>query len=205
MGLFDRKPERTTPFTESARATLAALQPLGQKATTRGVESIGKLTRKAVRVKEPGVAIVPVRALAAVLAAQADAGALAAMTLERDARGFGTLALPKESALRLVDLLLGAPLGKTAQMGALEESALSETANIALNQMVTAASELSGASFKTGVPQTSFDARARLAELCRAPAGEDHAVVVETLFEEPETKVSGRMALVFFLQGNDPT
>ena len=55
MGLFDRKQEKVTTFIAAAKSTLSTLQPLGLAATTRGVDSIGKLTRKAVRVKEPEI------------------------------------------------------------------------------------------------------------------------------------------------------
>lgn len=199
MGLFGREKERLA-FLAASKGAIASLQQLGQASTAKGVESLGRLTKRDVRVKEPGASLVPLRALPAVVAPYADAAALAGMDFTRDANGFGALALDSASSLRLVDLLLGAAPGTTKTMGALEESALAETANIALNQMVTAAAGLAGASFRTSVPETSFKPRERLAQLSRAPAGEDHAVVVDTLFEEPQAGVAGRMALVFFVK-----
>lgn len=182
----------------SARETLRALQELGRASTARGVETLGKLTQKGVDVATSGVALVPVAAMPALLAPHAGAAVVATMKLEKDATGWGMLLLDRADALRLVDLLLKRPAGTTTQLTALEESAVAETANIALNQMVTVFARSAGVSIKTTAPETSTDVRGRLAAVGKAPAGDDHAVVIETAFTEKGANVKGTMLLAFY-------
>jgi chemotaxis protein CheC len=185
-------------FLRSAQDTIGLLQYIGHESTSKGVESLGKLTRQPIQLSSSGVALVPLTALGAVLSRHHGAGAAAGMTFERDANGFGALLLGKNEALRLVDLLLGKPVGSTTKFGALEESAVAETANIALNAMVTAAAAASGSSIKTGVPDTTFKPKERLDALSLPSHGEDHAILLETAFAEETSGVGGTMLLVFF-------
>lgn len=195
-----REKERVS-FLGASTDAIRALRDVGRASAEKGVESLGKLTRQPVKIEASAISLVPVDALELLVGADlGSAQVLAAMTFERDARGFGALALGRDASMRLVDLLLGKAVGSTTQMGKLEESAVAETANIALNSMVTAAAASAGASFKTGVPEASFDAAARVRDLAKAPAGEDHAVIVRTRFSEPTTGVGGTLALVFFVR-----
>lgn len=184
----------------SARATLRVLQDLGRSSTARGVETLGKLTQKGVDVAASGISVVPVVALPALLGRHAGATIVATMRLEKDANGWGLLLLDRTDALRLVDLLLQRPPGSSTQMSALEESAVAETANIALNQMVTLFAKDAGLSVKTSAPETSTDVKGKLAAAGKAPAGDDHAVLVETSFTEKGANVKGTMVLVFYMR-----
>lgn len=182
----------------SARETLRLLQGLGRDSTAKGIETLGKLTQKGVDVAASGISIVPVAALPALFARHGGTAVVATMKLEKDANGWGLLLLDRPDAMRLVDLLLQRPVGTTTQMSALEESAVAETANIALNQMVTVFAKSAGLSIKTSAPETSTDVKGRLAAATKAPAGEDHAVLIETGFTEKGANVKGTMLLAFF-------
>lgn len=185
-------------FLRSSQDTIQVLQDVGRASTQKGVESLGRLTNKAVNVAASGVSLIPASSLSSALGKHLGAAVLASMAFERDARGFGALVLPKESATRLVDLLLAKPMGTTKTLGDLEESAVAETANIALNAMVTATASAARASLKTGVPETTTKVKDRFTALFKPPAGEDHAVILETDFSERNSGVNGTMLLVFF-------
>lgn len=184
----------------ASRDTIRRLQALGRAATTKGVESLGRLTTKGVEVAASGVSLVPVTAVPFVLNRHTSTAVAATMKLSSDVNGWGLLLLDRADALRLVDLLLQRPPGSTTQLSALEASAVAETANIALNQMVTVFARDAGASIRTSAPETSFDAKSRLSAVGLSPAGEDHAVLVETAFVEKGANVKGTMVLVLYLK-----
>lgn len=185
-------------FLRSAQETIHRLQAVGRAGTAKGVESLGKLTQKTVAIAATGVSLIPTRSLPAALAPYEAAAVLASMPFERDATGFGALAFGSKEAMRLVDLLIGKGLGTTKNFGDLESSAIAETANISVNAMITAVASAAGASIKTGVPETQFDARARLRELMKVAGQNDHAILLETEFSEKASSVAGRALLVFF-------
>lgn len=190
---------------ESARETIALLQEIGRLSTERGVASMSRLTQKDVVVAASGVSLVPVAALPTLLGRHNAAAVMATMAFDRDATGHGILLFERADALRLVDLLLQKPAGTAQTFGALESSALAETANIALNQMVGAVARHAEISVRTLPPETVFDVRPRLLALARPPALQDHAVLVETTFHEKASGVKGTMLLVFFVVAPKPS
>lgn len=195
-----RGAQQSSSVLGGAREAIRALQDVGRQATIRGVETLGKLTQKGVEVASPGVALTPVAGASALLAKHAGAAVIATMKLEKDVNGWGFLLLDRPDALRLVDMLLQRPAGATTQFSALEESAVAETANIALNQMVTVFAKTAGLSIRTTAPETSSDVRGRLAAAHKPWAGEDHVVLVETGFVEKGANVKGTMVLAFFVK-----
>lgn len=185
-------------FLHASEAAIASLSLVGRESTARGTEALSKLTRAPFRVEASETYLVPAAALGRLLTNAAAARTIATLQISREAKGFGLLAFDEAASFRMADLCLGKPLGSTPALGSLEESAIAEVANIALNRMVGAAADLADASFQTTVPQTSFRTKDTVQALVGAAGPSEHAIVIETAFVEPTSGVRGLMGLVFF-------
>lgn len=203
MGILSGRGKPKVSFLRAAQEAIFTLRAVGRDATTEGVGSFAKLTKSEIKVQDSRAALVSVEALGPILARHHEAAAAATMTFTRDADGFGALLLDSDSAHLLVDFLMGQDPGTTTELGELEESAVAESANIALNAMVTSAAQQSGARIKTGVPETHTDVAQALEGASQVPEGLDHVVLIETGFTEDTSGLSGVMLLGFFTQAGD--
>jgi len=199
-----RSRSRQSDFLSAAGGAITTLRSMAFEATRAGASSLTKLTASELATPPAHVSLLPQPALSTVLATELSGiTAITTMSFHGGAPGFGIVGLDEAASLALVDLLLGRPAGATRELDNLAESALAETANIALNQMVTAAARASGTSFKTALPKFGLDVSHQLAELTRtAPAGTDHAVIVSSAFSTTGHDVAGKMCLVFHVSGS---
>lgn len=201
MGLFSLKGR--TGFLGRARRSLAELQDLGGTAATAGLDTLGRLTRTTVETEATRVFLVPRDQVGAVLQHLQPAEIAARFPFHGSAPGVVATCFDKKNALRLVELLLGQKPGSAKTIGTLEESAVAEMTNIALNGAITAVAR-DGLRFETGVPEVIYGVKDLSAFLTFDGAPEiDHAVVVETPFVEPSRDVRGSMILVFGIQRLD--
>ena len=203
MGLFSLKGKLS--FLGRSRATLAELQALGETTTKAGLATVQKLTEGEVATALPKVALVATGALPHVLAAHAASDIAARFPFSGDAPGLALTFFTKDDARRLVELMLAKPPGAVKSFGALEESAIAEMTNIALNGCINAVAEATGARFATGVPEVKRPVKDLAAFLAFDAAGTDHVVVVETPFEERSRGVKGTMVVVFGVKAEAET
>jgi len=196
MGLFPLKGR--AQFLGRSRRTLEELQALGAAATAGGMQTLAKLTGTAVRAERTHVYLVPRARVAALLAHHAGAEIAARFQVTGANPGVVATLFAKDDAVRLVELLMGREPGAVKRLGPVEESAVAEMTNIALNGCLNAVSERDGTRFATGVPEVHYRVKDPGAFFAfDAPAEVDHAVVVETPFVEPTRGVEGHVVLLF--------
>lgn len=202
MGLFPLKGK--TGFVGRSRRSLAELQDLGRAATMSGLRTLSKLTQTPVETGIPRIALVPRQEVGAVLQRHAPVAVGSRFPFKGTAPGAVASLFDKKNGLALVDLLMGQPNGTAKTFDRLEESALAEMTNIALNGAITAVASGEGVHFDTGVPDVAYKV-ADLGDFLAfdAPSSVDHAVVIETPFTEPTRGIQGVFILVFGIERLD--
>lgn len=202
MGLFPLKGK--AGFVGRSRRSLAELQDLGRTATMSGLRTLSKLTQSPVETGVPRIALVPRGEVGTLLQRHAPAAVASRFAFKGTAPGTVASLFDETNALALVDLLLGQPHGTAKAFDRLEESALAEMTNIALNGAITAVASGEGLHFDTGVPDVAYEVEDLGAFLSfDAPPPIDHAVVIETPFTEPTRGIEGIFILVFGIERLD--
>jgi chemotaxis protein CheY-P-specific phosphatase CheC len=201
MGLLPLKDK--TGFLGRSRRSIGELQDLGRLATEAGLQTFTRLAGNQVTTKAPRVALVP-RDHAGIVVAGGPYAIAARFPFSGSGPGVVATYFDEPNALRLVELLLGQQKETVKRLGELEESAIAEMTNIVLNGAITAVAQSDGLHFETGVPEVARRVK-DLSGLLAFTAGPeyDHAVVVETPFEEKTRGIHGSLVLVFGIKRLD--
>ncbi|MBW3584093.1 MAG: hypothetical protein KY455_13460 [Euryarchaeota archaeon] len=198
MGLFPLKGKGA--FVTPVRRTLAAMQELGTRATRAGLGSLEKLTQSGVDIVAPGVHLVPRDRVEGLLAVHGSSKIGAWFRFRGGLTGTVGTFFDDRDALAMVDLLVGKSPGTTRKIGELEESALAEMTNIALNGALNDVAEAYGLRFLTEPPVVAYGPKIDLAGLVPEPGAGDHSVVVETRFRAAGG-TEGTLLLLFAVSG----
>ncbi len=116
------------------------------------------------------------------------------LRIESDPRGEALLILPMESALHLVDFLMGAEPGKTTYLGMMQNSALAEVGNLVVSYFLNALADLSYEPevLRPSPPAVIVDMLGVILNLIVATMVEvrDDLLVIETSFKDPDDLVN---------------
>lgn len=107
--------------------------------------------------------------------------------------------LPVESALALVDAMMGQERGTTTlELDEIGESALMEIGNILSGAYLNAFYSFTGISMLPSVPALTFDMAGAILNVVLVQLGEmgDHALLLETNFEAENDEIGGQFFLV---------
>lgn len=107
-----------------------ALHTVAVNSAYSASRALSKWFKKGVRLTTDGFQSVPIGDVAGSAGDPEDAVIAVHMTLDGDITGDLLLIFPEKTALILVDMMIGAPLGTSTTVGELEASCLQETGNI---------------------------------------------------------------------------
>lgn len=109
--------------------------------------------------------------------------------------GQAILILPLNSALNLVDLLMGDPPGTSTELGDMERSALAEIGNMTLSYFLNATATLADAAemLQPSPPAVMVDMLGAILDVIVTPVGavRDDMLIVDTGFEDSAGNVHG--------------
>jgi chemotaxis protein CheC len=115
--------------------------------------------------------------------------------IEGDQRGQAMLTFTRSSALSLVDLLVGLPLGTTSSFGDMERAALGEIGNMVLSGFLNDLVAVTGGELRPSPPALMIDVvRVIVSRIGSAVGSEsDDLLIIDAAFGDAERTVQARL------------
>ncbi|ADG82368.1 chemotaxis protein CheC [Thermincola potens] len=185
-------------FLELTESQLDALREIGTIGAGNGATALSVMMGKRIHMTVPEIKIIPFTEVTEALggAEQVVAGLFTTTTGQAPCNIL--FVLPIESARVLVDILMGRPLGTTAELDALDKSALAEVANVVSGAYLNSLSSFTKLDFIPSVPAIAIDMAGAILDTVLAQAGTigDHALLLETEFSAIKEKITGQFFLL---------
>lgn len=175
---------------------LDALRTIAINGAFNASRAVSKWLKRGVKISTPGFQQVPLKAAAAMFDENVPIAGLHS-ELGRQFHGHSLLAITKQSALPLVDLMMQQPIGTTKELDELAASCLSETANIISSSFVNSWANWLEVAITPGPPQFAVDLPAAILDSVLA---EQALVSDEVFFARTEFLLDSQMLeWVFYL------
>ena len=187
------------PFSldELSATQLDALREVGNIGAGHGATALSQLLRKRISITVPQASVI---SLAQIPHLVGDPDTLVAgliLSILGDATGKILLLFPRDSALRLADMLLKQPEGTSKILSEMGHSAIKESANILTGAYLSALNEFLGMLLLISVPTLVFDmAGALLASLAQGLEDTLKVICIETKFRDDTDEIGGYFILI---------
>lgn len=173
------------------------LKELGNIGAGNAATALSSLISKRVDMKVPNVRVLEFNKVAEILGGEENLVVGIYFELMEDIVGNIMFALDLNSAINLSNILYGRD-NKDRELDEMDISALSEVGNILASSYANSLSSLTGLKIYISVPSISIDMAGAILSVPAIQFGfaSDHALMIETVFEEDQRLVSGNL---FFL------
>lgn len=173
------------------------LKELGNIGAGNAATALSSLISKRVDMKVPNVRVLEFNKVAEILGGEENLVVGIYFELMEDIVGNIMFALDLNSAINLSNILYGRD-NKDRKLDEMDISALSEVGNILASSYANSLSSLTGLKIYISVPSISIDMAGAILSVPAIQFGfaSDHALMIETVFEEDQRLVSGNL---FFL------
>lgn len=167
---------------------LDVLQEIGNIGAGNAATAMAGLLGRRVNISVPKAAFLPLEEVLEYVGGLEESVACVQLRVTGDIRGAIVYLFGLESALRLVDLLLGRPPGETEELDEMGRSVLMEAGNILTGNFASAIGMLTGLNLKPGVPMLACDMLGAVLSAGLAASGyaEDNILLVDTVFSEAD-------------------
>ena len=164
---------------------LDALREVANIGAGHAATALSQLTHRRIMISVPEINIARLEEVPGLIGDPQEVVAAVLMHMLGDLTGRTLLIFPERAALRLCDLLLNRPIGKTVQFGALEQSSLKEAGNILCGAYMSALSSFMGMLLLPSVPTLVVDLSAAVLTSTYLDFGgeRDYVFCVETEFQ----------------------
>ena len=164
---------------------LDALKEIENIGAGHAATALSQMTNRRIMITVPQITVARLEDVAGLLGDPQQVVAAVLLHMLGDLTGRTLLVFPERAALRLCDLLLNRPAGKTAQFGALEQSSLKEAGNILCGAYMNALSSFMGMLLLPSVPTLAVDLSAAVLTSTYLDFGgeRDYVFCVETEFQ----------------------
>lgn len=175
-----------------------ALREIGNIGAGNAATALSQLLNKRIDMTVPRVSVLPLERVPEVLGGPENIVAGIFLRVLGNAPGSVMFMLPRNSALVLVDMLLGKEIGTTKMLNDIDQSALKEIGNILAGSYLNALSMLTTLTLLPSVPALAFDMLGAILSVVLAELGQvgDYALVIETEFSETNKEVKGHFFLI---------
>jgi len=175
-----------------------ALREIGNIGAGNAATALSQLLNKRIDMTVPRVSVLPLDEVPDVLGGPENIVAGIFLRVLGNAPGSVMFMLPRNSALILVDMLLGKEIGATKILNDIDQSALKEIGNILAGSYLNALSMLTNLTLLPSVPALAFDMLGAILSVVLAELGQvgDYALVIETEFAEANKEVKGHFFLI---------
>lgn len=177
-----------------------ALREVANIGAGHAATALSQMTDQRIVVGVPHLQLVTVDEVPALLADSDEMVAAVSMRMLGDLTGHTLLLFPRESALRLAEILLRRPLGASGAFGELETSAVKEAGNIICSAYMNALADFMGMMLLPSVPSLVVDLCAAVLTACCAGAtganGWVFSIETQFMMENAERPVDGHFLLM---------
>lgn len=173
------------------------LKELGNIGAGNAATALSSMISKKVDMSVPNVRILEFKEVAEVLGGEENLVVGIYFSLTEDVVGNIMFALDLNSAINLSNILYGR-IKEDKELDDMDLSALSEVGNIIASSYANSLSSLTGLKIFISVPSMSIDMAGAILSVPAIQFGHvsDHALMIETIFEEDQNLVAGNL---FFL------
>lgn len=173
------------------------LKELGNIGAGNAATALSSLISKKVDMSVPNVRILEFKEVAEVLGGEENLVVGIYFGLTEDVVGNIMFALDLDSAINLSNILYGR-IKEDKELDDMDLSALSEVGNIIASSYANSLSSLTGLKIFISIPSMSIDMAGAILSVPAIQFGHvsDHALMIETIFEENQNLVAGNL---FFL------
>jgi chemotaxis protein CheC len=173
------------------------LKELGNIGSGNAATALASMISKKVDMGVPAVKILEFKDVAEILGGEENLVVGIYFELMEDIVGNIMFALDLDSAINLTNLLYGRQKD-TKDLDEMDISALSEVGNILASSYVNSLSALTGLKIFISIPSISVDMAGAILSVPAIQFGHvsDHALMIETIFEEDAKKVVGNLFLL---------
>lgn len=177
---------------------LDALKEIGNIGAGNAATALAQLLNRKVNMKVPEVNILSFNDIIEVLGGPENVVAGIYLRVSGGITGNILFLLPKENAVKMLDILLGKQRDSTDDFNPIERSALLEVGNILTGAYLAALSSLTNMTFIPSVPALAVDMVGAILSVPLSQYGYmgDTALLIDTEFEEGEYQVRGHFFLI---------
>lgn len=177
---------------------LDALKEVGNVGAGNAATALSQIINKKIDMSVPQVSILPLGEVPDVVGGPDTMVAGVYLRVFGPAPGSILFLLPRESALSLVDMLMGRERGYTQHLDAMDESALLEIGNILAGAYLNALSYFTRFTLLPSIPALAMDMAGAILSVILIQLGQmgDHALVIETEFSTEADGVKGHFFLI---------
>ncbi|HVO36275.1 MAG TPA: chemotaxis protein CheC [Gemmatimonadales bacterium] len=164
---------------------LDALKEIENIGAGHAATALSQMTNRRIMITVPRITVTRLEEVAGLLGDPQQVVAAVLLHMLGDLTGRTLFVFPERAALRLCDLLLNRPVGKTVQFGPLEQSSLKEAGNILCGAYMNALSQFMGMLLLPSVPTLVVDLSAAVLTSTYLDFGgeRDYVFCVETEFQ----------------------
>ncbi len=172
-------------LTDTNQELAESLRTITINSAYNASRALSKWFRHGVRLNCDGLESITINDAASFVANPDEPLAAVLMPLDGDVGGHILLAFPEETALRLCDIMIGAPEGTTTQFTELEQSALQETGNIVGSAFANSLATWLKTDISPAAPTFAYDLGGAIIQPLLASQAEfaDSVLVSRTNFE----------------------
>ena len=176
---------------------LDALRELGNIGTGHATTALAEMTGIRIAISVPDISIIPITEIPGLVGEEEMMAGLF-FELSGDTTDYIQLLFAQDSALALVDILMGREVGSTRILSKMDESALMEIGNILTSAFATAWADFLGISLITSPPTLAFDMAGAVMDYILATVGmvADQVILFKTVFEGESNVFSGYFMLM---------
>src|SRR5215208_1628879 len=169
---------------------LDALREVANIGAGHAATALSQMIGGTIMISVPRINITPIEEIPAQVAEAEEPVAGVLMHMLGDLTGLTLLVFPKETAIRLSEMMLRRPRGSSTDLGPLEQSAIKEAGNILSGQYMNALSEFMGMMLLPSPPSLAIDMSAAVLTSSYLQWGPDRDYVfcVESEFQLADTK-----------------
>lgn len=177
---------------------LDALREIGNVGAGNAATALSQIINRKIDMTVPQVAILPLGDVPDVVGGPEIMVAGVYLRVFGPAPGSILFLLPRDSALTLVDMLMGRPRGETQNLDAMDESALLEIGNILAGAYLNSLSFFTKFTLLPSIPALAMDMAGAILSVILIQLGAlgDHALVIETEFTTEVDDVKGHFFLI---------
>lgn len=177
---------------------LEACGDLVGEGSVNAVTGLSQMLGREVQIKSLSPRLVPVEDLAGIVGGREAVSVGVYLAVSGSGSGHMFLMFPPETAMELIDMLMGEPPGTTTRLDEMEESVMGEMGNIMGSFFLNALADAAGLSLTPSPPAVMMDMAGSILDVALANImeGSNDALVVETKFGTADRVIDGTLLVM---------
>ena len=177
---------------------LKACGGLVSKGSANAITGLSQMLGRDIQIFSLNPRRVPVQDLAGIVGGRESVSVGVYLAVSGSGTGHMFLMFSPETAMELIDMLMGQPPGTTQRLDEMEESVMAEMGNIMGSFFLTALADAAGLTLSPSPPAVMLDMAGAILDVALASIleGSDDALVVETRFGAADRVIDGTLLVM---------